>query len=69
MPTILGSNSLDESYEINNSLRFNDGDNAHLEKTFSVEKKNIFRDRIKKKIYKIFNLFIVILNIIMCSDE
>ena len=40
-----------------------------LEKTFSVEKKNIFRDRIKKKIYKIFNLFIVILNIIMCSDE
>ena len=35
MPTILGSNSLDGSYEISNSLRFNDGDNAHLEKTFS----------------------------------
>ena len=35
MPTILGSNSLDDSYEISNSLRFNDADNAHLEKTFS----------------------------------
>ena len=35
MPTILGSNSLDGSYEISNSLRFNDADNAHLEKTFS----------------------------------
>ena len=30
MPTILGANTADDSYEISNSLRFNDGDTARL---------------------------------------
>jgi len=33
MPTILGANSASSSYEVSNSLRFNDGDNAELTRT------------------------------------
>ena len=35
MPTILGANTADDSYEISNSLRFKRGDDPNLEKTFS----------------------------------
>ncbi len=34
MVNILGANSVSGGYEIDNSLRFNDGDNAQLDKTF-----------------------------------
>ena len=33
MPTILGANQLDTSYEISNSIRFNDGDSPRLQET------------------------------------
>ena len=35
MPTILGANTADDSYEVSNSLRFKRGDDPNLEKTFS----------------------------------
>ena len=34
MPLILPANTLDSSFNIDNSLRFNDGDNNYLERTF-----------------------------------
>ena len=33
MPSILGANSVSDSYEISNSLRLNDNDSAYLKKT------------------------------------
>ena len=35
MPTILGANTLSSGYEVENSLRFDDGSSAFLSKTFS----------------------------------
>ena len=35
MPTILGANTLSTGYEVENSLRFDDGSSAFLSKTFS----------------------------------
>ena len=35
MPSILGANTLSSGYDVANSVRFNDGDNARISKTFS----------------------------------
>ena len=35
MPSILGANTLSSGFDVDNSLRFNDGDTAFLNKTFS----------------------------------
>ena len=61
MPLILGANSLaGGGYEIDNSLRFNDGSSDYLNKTFLEHSKNILffvKKKKKKNIFKFISVF------------